>query len=101
MAQASIWSESNYQKILHYVKSKWLEVNVNGKSQKKKKNHPELEIATINVRMAEKDSTLHQFITKFADANLDIICMQEIHRYKAGQAVIESIDTDKSSYDVY
>ena len=43
---------------------------------------------------------MHQYITRFANAGLDIICMQEVHRYKSGDAIIQGME-NKNVYDTF
>lgn len=66
----------------------------------KLKNYPTFTVTTVNVKTAKDDTQLQYFISRFDSKNLDIVCLQEVHRIGNDSARIKSIYSD-TVYDIF
>ena len=64
------------------------------------KSLPKFKFASVNVCTAEKDNILQNYINQFSIQELDIVCLQEMHRINSGSADVTS-QIKELDYNVY
>lgn len=103
--------EEQYKPLLPSLKPKMAVVITNtseilpselqcGLDKSKTRKLPIFKLATINVRTAEKDSSLQNYINQLSIAKLDIIAVQEMHRLNSGSAHVKS-QNNREEYNCF